>query len=48
MVGDSLSDVMAAKNAGMLSIYARYGYRSNVDECELHADCSIDSLLELV
>lgn len=48
MIGDSLADVMAAKYAGMLSVYVRYGYRSNVDECELHADCSIDSLLELV
>lgn len=48
MVGDSLSDVMAAKNAGMFSIYARYGYCLNVDECELCADCSIDSLLELL
>lgn len=48
MVGDSFSDIMAAKNAGILSVYVRYGYRSNVDECELHADCSIDSLLELV
>lgn len=48
MVGDSFSDVMAAKNAGILSVYARYGYRSNADECELQADCSIDSLLELV
>lgn len=48
MVGDSIADVMAAKNAGMLSIYVRSGYQSSVDECELYADYSIDSLSELV
>lgn len=48
MVGDSFSDIMAAKNAGVTSVYVRYGYRSNVAMCELYADRSIDSLLELV
>jgi len=48
MTGDSLSDVMAAKNARIMSVYARYGYRSNVDTCELYADRTIDSLVELV
>lgn len=48
MVGDSLSDVIAAKSARIMSIYVRYGYQSNVDRCELQADCAIDSLVELV
>jgi phosphoglycolate phosphatase len=48
MIGDTLSDVIAAKSAGIMSIYVRYGYQSNVDRCELQADCAIDSLVELV
>lgn len=47
MVGDSHSDIEAARHAKTMSVYVRKGYQFDVDRCELCADFSIDSLIEL-
>lgn len=47
MVGDSITDVAAARGAAMSVICVNYGYNGGVDVEEFKPDAAIDSLLEL-
>jgi phosphoglycolate phosphatase len=47
MVGDSISDVNAAKNAGFDIVCVSYGYNHGVDISLAQPDAVIDSLIEL-
>lgn len=47
MVGDSMSDLIAAKKAGIMSVYARYGHGHDSGKCEHGADVTIDSFADL-
>ncbi len=47
VVGDTVADIMFAKNVGAVACWARYGY-GNVDECEkLRPDVVVDGLEEV-
>jgi phosphoglycolate phosphatase len=48
MVGDSGTDVSAARNAGIGVVAVSYGYSRGVDAGQLGADRVVDSLLELL
>lgn len=48
MVGDSGTDVGAARNAGIPVIVVSYGYSQGIDAADLGADGVVDSLLELL
>ncbi len=48
MVGDSATDVSAARNAGIGVIAVSYGYSRGVEAAQLGADAVVDSLLELL
>ncbi len=47
MVGDSMHDVKAARNAGFQVVSVPYGYNHGVDIREANPDAVIDSLAEL-
>lgn len=47
MIGDSVSDVKAARAAGFQIICMSYGYNHGVDIRESHPDAVIDSMAEL-
>ncbi|MBI1423468.1 MAG: phosphoglycolate phosphatase [Gammaproteobacteria bacterium] len=47
MIGDSVSDVKAARAAGFQIICMSYGYNHGVDIREAHPDAVIDSMAEL-
>jgi len=47
MVGDSVSDVRAARAAGFQIVCVSYGYNHGVDVRTAHPDAVIDSLVEL-
>jgi phosphoglycolate phosphatase len=47
MLGDSVSDVKAARAAGFQIICMSYGYNHGVDIRDSHPDAVIDSMLEL-
>jgi phosphoglycolate phosphatase len=47
MVGDSVSDVRAARAAGFQVVCVSYGYNHGVDVHTAHPDAVIDSLVEL-
>ena len=47
-VGDSTTDVGAARNAGCPVVCVPYGYRQGVPARELGADALIDSFHDLV
>lgn len=47
MIGDSVSDVKAARAAGLPVVCVRYGYSGGRDVAELGPDSVIDSLAEL-
>ncbi|TNC80914.1 MAG: phosphoglycolate phosphatase [Oleiphilus sp.] len=47
MVGDSSSDILAAKAAGLKSVGVSYGYNHGVSISELKPDLIVDSLTEL-
>src|SRR3569623_342822 len=47
MVGDSISDVKAARNAGFQIVCVSYGYNHGIDIREAAPDAVIDSLAEL-
>lgn len=47
MIGDSVSDVKAARAAGFQIICMSYGYNHGVDIRESHPDAVIDSMVEL-
>ncbi len=47
MVGDSVSDVKAARAAGFQIVCMRYGYNHGNDICEANPDAVIDSLEQL-
>lgn len=47
MIGDSVSDVKAARAAGFQIICMTYGYNHGVDIRESHPDAVIDSMAEL-
>ncbi len=48
MVGDSGSDVDAARNAGIPVVVVSYGYSQGIDAADLGADAVVDSLLQLL
>lgn len=48
MVGDSVADVGAARNAGIPVIAVSYGYSQGIDAADLGADAVVDNLLELL
>lgn len=48
MVGDSITDISAAKNAGMPVVAVRYGYNYGGPVDELGAEIVVDSLTELL
>lgn len=48
MVGDSVNDIMAARNAGLPVVAVRYGYTYGAPVDELGADIVVDSLAELL
>lgn len=48
MVGDSINDIQAARNAGMSVVAVRYGYACGTPVDELGADIVVDSLAELL
>jgi len=47
MVGDSVSDVKAARAAGFQIVCLTYGYNHGLDIRDAHPDAAIDSLTEL-
>lgn len=47
MVGDSISDVKAARAAGFQIICLSYGYNHGIDIADSHPDGVIDSLIEI-
>ncbi len=47
MVGDSVSDVTAARAAGFSVVCVTYGYNHGQDVADAHPDALIDSLAEL-
>jgi phosphoglycolate phosphatase len=47
MVGDSVSDVKAARAAGFRIVCMSYGYNHGVDIRDAHPDAVIDSLVEV-
>ena len=47
MVGDSVSDVKAARAAGFQIVCMSYGYNHGVDIRESHPDAVIDALTEI-
>ena len=47
MVGDSMSDVKAARAAGFQIVCLTYGYNHGIDIRESHPDAVIDSMAEL-
>ncbi|MEJ2362285.1 MAG: phosphoglycolate phosphatase [Gammaproteobacteria bacterium] len=47
MIGDSVSDVKAARAAGFQIICMSYGYNHGIDIRESHPDAVIDSMVEL-
>jgi len=47
MVGDSVSDVKAARAAGFGIVCMSYGYNHGVDICTANPDAVIDSLIEI-
>lgn len=47
MVGDSMSDVKAARAAGFQIVCLTYGYNHGIDIRESHPDAVIDSMVEL-
>jgi len=47
MLGDSVSDVKAARAAGFQIICMSYGYNHGVDIRESNPDAVIDSMVEL-
>lgn len=47
MIGDSVSDVKAARAAGFQIVCMSYGYNHGVDIREAHPDAVIDSMAEL-
>ena len=48
MVGDSEVDVYAAKNAGMQSVYMKYGYGNNHEVAKLNPDYSLEQFQQLL
>ena len=48
MIGDSISDVKAARAAGFSIVCMSYGYNHGVDIRESNPDAVIDSMTELV
>ena len=48
MVGDSINDIQAARNAGMPVVAVRYGYTYGTPVDDLGADIVVDSLAELL
>lgn len=48
MVGDSITDVRSARNAGVPVVAVRYGYNYGATADELGADIVVDSLAELL
>jgi phosphoglycolate phosphatase len=48
MVGDSVSDVQAARAAGFRIICMSYGYNHGVDIREANPDAVIDSLVDIL
>ncbi len=48
MVGDSKSDVLAAKACGMRSASVAGGYNHGEDVARYHADVHVQTLLELL
>lgn len=48
MVGDSINDIKAARNAGMPVVAVRYGYNYGTPVDDLGADIVVDSLAELL
>ncbi|WP_152205420.1 phosphoglycolate phosphatase [Marinobacter changyiensis] len=48
MVGDSINDIQAARNAGMPVVAVRYGYTYGTPIDDLGADIVVDSLAELL
>ena len=47
MIGDSITDLTAAKNAGVQSICVSYGYSGDVDLSTQNPDKIINSMEEL-
>ena len=47
MIGDSVSDVAAARAAGFQIICMSYGYNHGVDIHEASPDAVVDSMLEI-
>ena len=47
MIGDSVSDVKAARAAGFQIICMSYGYNHGLDIRDAHSDAVIDSMAEL-
>jgi phosphoglycolate phosphatase len=48
MIGDSVSDVRAARAAGFQIVCVSYGYNHGVDIHESRPDAVIDSLTEII
>ena len=47
MVGDSISDVKAARAAGFQIVCMSYGYNHGMDIRDAHPDAVIDSMAQL-
>ena len=47
MIGDSISDVKAARGAGFQIVCMSYGYNHGMDIRDFHPDAVIDSMVEL-
>ena len=48
MIGDSVSDVKAARAAGFQIVCMSYGYNHGVDIRDAHPDAVIDSMVEIM
>jgi phosphoglycolate phosphatase len=48
MIGDSINDISAGKNAGFKTIAVSYGYAGQHSMADLNADYTVDAMLDIV
>jgi phosphoglycolate phosphatase len=48
MIGDSINDISAGKNAGFKTIAVSYGYAGQHSMADLNADYTVNAILEIV
>jgi phosphoglycolate phosphatase len=48
MIGDSINDILAGKNAGFKTIAVSYGYAGQYTMADLNADYTVNAMSEIV